>query len=56
MIHSCESGKRVALCTVVINANYKLMSRTMQVRYAKCIRCYPEDHNRLKSVGDVVGA
>ena len=56
IIHSCEAGKRVALCKVHINANYKLMSRTMQVRYAKCIRCFPRNNNRLRSVSDVVGA
>ncbi len=56
IIHSCETGKRVTLCKVHINANYKLMSRTMQVRYAKCIRCFPRNNNRLRSVADVVGA
>lgn len=28
----------------------------MQVRYAKCIRCFPKNNNRLRSVDDVVGA
>ncbi len=56
ILHSCEVGKRVAMCKVSINANYKIMSRAVQVRYAKCIRCFPRNNNRLRSLGDVVGA
>ena len=56
ILHSCEAGKRVAICKVSTNSNYRHMSRTMQVRYAKCIRCFPKNNNRLRSVDDVVGA
>lgn len=56
ILHSCEAGKRVAICKVSTNSNYRLMSRTMQVRYAKCIRCFPKNNNRLRSVDGVVGA
>ena len=56
ILHSCEVGKQVAICKVKINSNYKLMSRTMQVRFAKCIRCFPRNNNRLRSLGEVVGA
>ena len=50
ILHSCETGKRVAVCKVAINANYKLMNRTMQIRYAKCIRCFPKNNNRVRSM------
>ena len=56
ILHSCEAGKKVAICKVSINSNYRLMSRTMQVRYAKCIRCFPRNNNRLRSVDDVADA
>ena len=56
ILHSCETGKRVAVCKVTINANYKLMNRTMQIRYAKCIRCFPKNNNRVRSVDDMVQA
>ena len=56
ILHSCESGKKVSLCKVAIISNYKIVRRTMTVRYAKCIRCFPRNNNRLRSVEDVAGA
>ena len=56
ILHSCESGKRVAACKVAINANYKLLERTMKIRYAKCIRCFPKDNNRVRNMDEMVQA
>ena len=56
ILHSCPAGKSVAACKVAINSNYKLMERVMTVRYAKCIRCFPVNNSRLRSLDDMVGA
>ena len=56
ILHSCPVGKSVAACKVAINSNYKLMERVMTVRYAKCIRCFPVNNSRLRSLDDMVGA
>ena len=29
VLHSCESGKKVSLCKVAINSNYKIARRTI---------------------------
>ena len=56
ILHSCEAGKKTAACKVAINMNYRLMERTMTFRCAKCIRCFPGNNNRLRSIDEVVQA
>ena len=54
LMHRAKQGSNSAICKVVLNANFTETERTLVFRHPKCMRCFVRDHNRLKSVDDVV--
>ena len=56
ILHRSRLGSGVTSCKVSLNSNYVETERTFFFKYPKCMRCFTSDHNRLKSIDDVVGA
>ena len=38
------------------NEKFRLLDRTVRVKFPKCLRCIPKDHNRLRSIADLTTA
>ena len=56
IVHSCKAGTSVSRCKLEMSSNYKLVDRVLNVRLPKCLKCFPKDNNRLRSVEDVAMA
>ena len=56
IVHSTVHRGEVTKCKIKINERYKMLDRVYHVRYPKCIRCFPQNNNRLRSVGDLAKA
>lgn len=56
IVHCCVEGKLVTKCKLQISAKYKKLERVFHVKFPKCLKCFPKDHNRLRSVDDLTKA
>lgn len=56
IVHSCKAGSRISKCKVQMSEKFRLLDRTMRVKFPKCLRCFPKDHNRLRSIEDLTTA
>ena len=52
IVHSCKAGTSVSRCKLEMSSNYKLVDRVLNVRLPMCLKCFPKDNNRLRSVED----
>mmetsp|Transcript_28330 Transcript_28330/g.46610 ORF Transcript_28330/g.46610 Transcript_28330/m.46610 type:complete len:825 (+) Transcript_28330:1-2475(+) len=50
IVHSCKVGETVSVCKLNMGANFKLLARTFHFRHPKCLRCFPKDSDRIRSV------
>ena len=56
IIHKCSVGLQVSNCKLQMSDKYKLLERTFHVKFPKCLKCFPKDHNRLRCVEDMTSA
>ena len=56
IVHSTVQGGEVSKCKVKFTERYRLLPRVYHVKYPKCIRCFPNNNNRLRSVDDLAKA
>ena len=56
IVHCCNSNSKVSKCKVQMTDKYRLLDRTFHVRFPKCLRCFPKNHNRLRTIGEVANA
>ena len=55
LVHSCTLGQAVAACKIQMNANFKKLAREIHVVHPKCIRCFPKNNNRIRSLEQLTG-
>ena len=56
IVHKVKVGKDVAACGLLLSINLQQMSRKISVRWPKCLKCFPKDSNRIRSVAQLTGA
>eukprot|EP00435_Cladocopium_sp_Y103_P016340 s3870_g4.t1 len=49
LVHSCKEGQEISTCKIQIGVNFKKLARKIFVVHPKCIRCFPKNHNRIRS-------
>eukprot|EP00435_Cladocopium_sp_Y103_P002600 s4578_g1.t1 len=49
LVHSCKEGQETTSCKIQIGVNFKKLGRRLFVVHPKCIRCFPKNHNRIRS-------
>ena len=56
ILHACKLGETVTKCKLSMNANFRKLGRSFTFRYPKCLRCFPKDNNRIRSVDALASA
>ena len=56
ILHSCLLGAKTSACSAAMSSNFKSVSRTFHVRYPKCMKCFPKEHNRIRSRDELISA
>eukprot|EP00435_Cladocopium_sp_Y103_P045867 s1982_g13.t1 len=49
LVHSCQEGQETTSCRIQIGVNFRKLGRRLFVVHPKCIRCFPKNHNRIRS-------
>ena len=55
LVHSCKAGEQVSSCKIQLGANFKKLSRRIFVVHPKCIRCFPRNNNRIRTLEQMTG-
>ena len=50
IVHSCALNSKISACKLTMNENYKLLDRRLHTKLPKCLRCFPKDNNRIRSL------
>ena len=50
IVHSCKIGESVAGCKIQLGVNFKKLTRKIHMVHPKCIRCFPRNNNRIRSM------
>ena len=50
LVHSCKVGEQVSSCKIQLGANFKKLGRRIYVVHPKCIRCFPRNNNRIRTL------
>ena len=50
IVHRVKESSRVAACGAAMNVNFSQMPRVLKVRWPKCLKCFPKDGSRIRSV------
>ena len=50
IVHCCKSNELTSRCKLSMGANFKKMDRKFHFKYPKCLRCFPKDSDRIRSV------
>ena len=56
IVHSTARDGEVTKCKIKLSDRYRMLDRVFHVKYPKCIRCFPQNHNRLRSVSELTKA
>ena len=56
IMHRVKDGQKVAACGAQLTANFQLMPREIKVRWPKCLKCFPKDSNRIRTISQLTGA
>ena len=56
IVHKVKCGHKVASCGVQLSANLQKMPQELKVRWPKCLKCFPKDGSRIRSVAQLTGA
>ncbi|CAK9014896.1 unnamed protein product [Durusdinium trenchii] len=55
-VHAVRNEQQVTVCKMKITENFQELGRTLNFRYPKCLRCFPNDPGRVRSREDAVEA
>ncbi|CAK8998152.1 Uncharacterized protein SCF082_LOCUS5511 [Durusdinium trenchii] len=55
-VHAVRNEQQVTVCKMKITGNFQELGRTLNFRYPKCLRCFPNDPGRVRSREDAVEA
>eukprot|EP00435_Cladocopium_sp_Y103_P055737 s2737_g18.t1 len=50
IVHGCKLGETVSNCKLNMSGNFKKLARKFHFKHPKCLRCFPKDSNRIRSV------
>ena len=50
IVHCCKSNELTSRCKLSMGANFKKLDRKFHFKYPKCLRCFPKDSDRIRSV------
>ena len=50
IVHCCNQGALMSKCKLQMSSKYKRLDRVFRVKFPKCLKCFPKNHNRLRSV------
>eukprot|EP00435_Cladocopium_sp_Y103_P038535 s2564_g10.t1 len=53
IVHSCKLNEVVSKCKLSMSGNYKKLERQFHFKYPKCLRCFPKDGERIRTVGQL---
>lgn len=56
IVHKVKRGQDVASCGVQLSQNLQQMPRQLSVRWPKCMKCFPKDKDRIRSIAQLTGA
>ena len=56
IVHEVKSGKTVATCGVQLSSNLQKTPRQLSVRWPKCLKCFPKDKHRIRTISQLTGA
>lgn len=56
ILHACKTKETVSRCRVNMGQNFRKLGRSFTFRYPKCLRCFPKDHSRIRSVDEMADA
>ena len=56
IVHCCSKGSLVTNCKLKISDKYGKLDRVFRVKFPKCLKCFPKNHNRLRSIGELTSA
>ena len=50
IVHCCKLDETVSKCKLNMSSNYKKLARKFHFKHPKCLRCFPKDGNRIRSI------
>ena len=53
IVHCCKLDETVSKCKLNMGSNYKKLAREFHFKHPKCLRCFPKDGNRIRSIGQL---
>ena len=56
IMHRVKCDGRIAACGAVMSANFVKLPRVLTVRWPKCLKCFPEDPGRIRSIDQMTDA
>lgn len=54
ILHKKKVGAGVFACKTKCSANFTALCAVVTFRFPKCLKCFPVDHNRVRTVDEVV--
>ena len=54
IVHKVKAGDSIAACKANMTANFQLMPRQLNVRWPKCLKCFPKDRSRSRSIAELI--
>ena len=56
IVHKVRSGSSTAACKVNLGQNFTKLPMEITFKFPKCLRCFPSDPDRIRSVHDLTAA
>eukprot|EP00435_Cladocopium_sp_Y103_P035683 s1901_g9.t1 len=53
IVHGCKLGETVSSCKLTMSSNYRKLERKFHFKHPKCLRCFPKDCDRIRSVNQL---
>ena len=54
IIHATKVDSDVSFCKVTMSDNFRVMGRKLMIRLPKCIKCFPKNNNRIRSLDGLI--
>jgi hypothetical protein len=56
IMHRVKCDGRIAACGAVMSSNFVKLPRVLTVRWPKCLKCFPKDPGRIRSIDQMTDA
>ena len=56
IMHRVKRDAQVAACGAVMGSNFVQLPRVLKVRWPKCLKCFPKDSSRIRTVDQMAEA